>query len=162
MPWRMEWLPTPVFLPGESHGQRSLLGYCPWGHKESDMIERLTLCCSSLENTYSCIPSAWDVFFVALENFLPVSTRYRLLCYAQSCPTLCHPMDCSLPGSSVHGILQERILEWVAIFLLQGIFLTQGSNPGLGLLHCRHSFFIVWATREVLSIGFVETSNDNI
>ena len=34
---------------------------------------------------------------------------------AQSCPTLCDPMDCSLPGSSVHGILQARILEWVAI-----------------------------------------------
>ena len=33
----------------------------------------------------------------------------------QSCPTLCDPMDCSLPGSSIHGILQERILEWVAI-----------------------------------------------
>ena len=34
---------------------------------------------------------------------------------AQSCPTLGHSMDCSLPGSSVHGILQARILEWVAI-----------------------------------------------
>ena len=34
---------------------------------------------------------------------------------AQSCPTLCDPMDCSLPDSSVHGILQARILEWVAI-----------------------------------------------
>ena len=34
---------------------------------------------------------------------------------ALSCPTLCHPMDCSLPGSSVHGILQARILQWVAI-----------------------------------------------
>ena len=33
----------------------------------------------------------------------------------QSCPTLCHPMDYSLPGSSVHGILQARILEWVAL-----------------------------------------------
>ena len=34
---------------------------------------------------------------------------------AQSCPTLCDPMDCSLPGSSLHGILQARVLEWVAI-----------------------------------------------
>ena len=34
---------------------------------------------------------------------------------AQSCPTFCSPIDCSLPGSSVHGILQIRILEWVAI-----------------------------------------------
>ena len=41
-PLEKQMLPTPVFLPGESHGQRSLLGYSPWGHKESDMIEQLT------------------------------------------------------------------------------------------------------------------------
>ena len=34
---------------------------------------------------------------------------------AQSCPTLCDPMDCSLPGSSVHGIFQARVLDWLAI-----------------------------------------------
>ena len=39
MPWRREWLPTPVFLPGELHAQRSLLGYSPWNHKESDTTE---------------------------------------------------------------------------------------------------------------------------
>ena len=53
----------------------------------------------------------------------------------QSCSTLCDPMDCSLPGSSVHGISQARILEWVAISFSRGFFLTQGSH--LGLLHCR-------------------------
>ena len=37
--WRREWQPTPVFLSGESHGQRSLAGYNPWGHKESDTTE---------------------------------------------------------------------------------------------------------------------------
>ena len=52
----------------------------------------------------------------------------------KSCPTLCNPVDCSPPGSCVHGILQARILEWVAISF-SGIFLTQGSNPGL--LHYR-------------------------
>ena len=41
IPWSSKWHPTPVFLPGKSHGQRSLVGYCPWGHKESDMTERL-------------------------------------------------------------------------------------------------------------------------
>ena len=40
--WRREWQPTPVFLPGEFQGQRSLEGYSPWGHKESDTTERLT------------------------------------------------------------------------------------------------------------------------
>ena len=39
IPWRRKWQPTPVFLPGKSHGQRSLAGYSSWGHKESDMTE---------------------------------------------------------------------------------------------------------------------------
>ena len=39
--WRRAWQPTPVFLPGESHGQRSLEGYSPWGHKESDKMSNL-------------------------------------------------------------------------------------------------------------------------
>ena len=58
----------------------------------------------------------------------------RILCVcsvAQRGPTLCDPMDCSLPGSSVHGVFQARIREWVCHFLLQGIFLTQGLSPHL-------------------------------
>ena len=55
----------------------------------------------------------------------------------QLCPALCDPMDCGLPGSSVHGILQARILEEVAI--PQGIFPTQGSNPSF--LHCRQILY---------------------
>ena len=43
IPWRRDWQPTPVFLPGESHGQRSLAGYSPWSGKESDITERLPL-----------------------------------------------------------------------------------------------------------------------
>ena len=63
---------------------------------------------------------------------------------AQLCPTLCNSVDCSPPGSSVHGILQAIILEWVSIThcsevssLLQGIFPPQRSK--LGLLHCRQT-----------------------
>ena len=47
IPWRRAWQPTLVFLPGESHGQRSLAGYSPWGCKDSDMTERLSLCGSN-------------------------------------------------------------------------------------------------------------------
>ena len=57
---------------------------------------------------------------------------------AQLCLTLCNPIDSSLPGSSIHGIFQARVLEYIAI-LLQRIFLTQGSN--LGLLHCRQILY---------------------
>ena len=41
IPWRRVWQSTPVFLPGKSHGQRTLAGYSPWGRKESDTTERL-------------------------------------------------------------------------------------------------------------------------
>ena len=58
---------------------------------------------------------------------------YVCVLVIQSCLTLCDPMDCSLPGSSVHGTLQARILEW--------IFLTQGSNSGL--LHCRQILYLL-------------------
>ena len=40
--WGRKWQPTPVFLPGKFHGQRSLLGYSPWGGRESDMTEQLS------------------------------------------------------------------------------------------------------------------------
>ena len=43
IPWRREWLPTPLFLPGEFHGQRKLAGYSPWDCKQLDTMERLTL-----------------------------------------------------------------------------------------------------------------------
>ena len=48
-----------------------------------------------------------------LRNMIP--PKYLCVLVTQLYPTLCNPMDCSLPGSSVHGILQERIPEWVAI-----------------------------------------------
>ena len=41
IPWRRKWQPTPVFLPGEFHGQRSLVGYSPWSRKKSDMTEAI-------------------------------------------------------------------------------------------------------------------------
>ena len=68
---------------------------------------------------------------------------------AQSCPTHCSPMGCSPPGSSVHGILQARILEWVAMPSYRG-----SSQPGdRTCVSCisgiAGGFFTVWATRVV-------------
>ena len=47
-PWRVR-QPTPVFLPGESHGQRSLVSYSPWGHKEPDMTKATEHACMHVE-----------------------------------------------------------------------------------------------------------------
>ena len=57
----------------------------------------------------------------------------------QSCPTLCNPMDCSLPGSSVHRDFPGKNTGVGCHALLQGIFPTQGSNPGLQ--HCRQILY---------------------
>ena len=54
---------------------------------------------------------------------------------AQSCPTLCNSMDCSPPGSSVHGILQARILEWVAISSSMGSSRPRSPTRLLNILH---------------------------
>ena len=62
---------------------------------------------------------------------------------AQSYPTLCHPMDCSLLGSSVHGIFQARILEWVAISFSRKIFPTQGFIAELIMLIMMYTTFLI-------------------
>ena len=143
--------------PGEGNGnrlqysclenflERSLASSSPWGSKESNMTERLT---SSL-----FFPSKDDLFWMNPFRFywwtsnikfpliflivFPSSKLYLVLhAYLLSrfsrvrlFATLC--VDCSLPGSSIKGILQARKLQWVAIPLLQGIFPTQGLNPSL-------------------------------
>ena len=53
LPWRRAWQPTPVFLPGESHGQRSLADYSPWGHKGSDKTEQLSMCACACAHTHT-------------------------------------------------------------------------------------------------------------
>ena len=75
----------------------------------------------------------WTIVFISHVN--KIMFMLLLCLVTQVCPTLCHPMGCSPTCSSVHGIFQARLLEWVAIFLLQGIFLIQELNQGL--LHWR-------------------------
>ena len=64
---------------------------------------------------------------------------------AQSCPTLCDPMDCSLPGSSIHGIFQARVLDWIAIsFSRRSSWLRDWTRVS----HSVGRHFTIWATRE--------------
>ena len=64
---------------------------------------------------------------------------------AQSCWTLCNPMVCNLPGSSVHGILQASILEWVAILFSKG---SSWPRDWTWVFCIASSFFTVWPARE--------------
>ena len=99
------------------------LGLLYWGLAFSHPLsEFLTL------EKASCHVMRWlyaEVHVIGSET-LTVSDTKKESEVAQSCPTLHNPMDCSLPGSSIHGIFQARVLEWVAI-----CFSRWFSNPGI-------------------------------
>ena len=67
---------------------------------------------------------------------------------AQSCLTLCEPMGCSLPGSSVHGIFQAIVLEWIAISFSRGSSQPRDQTQVSCIVG---GFFISWATRETIT-----------
>ena len=75
IPWKREWLLTPVFLPGEFHAQRILAGYSPWSCKESDMTEQLTLSLSYVHtHTHTHIHIHIHSF-----SFFPLLGYYKIL-----------------------------------------------------------------------------------
>ena len=87
--WRRHWHPTPVLLPGKSHGRRSLVGSSPWGHEESDTTERLhfhfSLSCIGEENgnplQCSCLENPRDggAWWAALYGVAQSRTRLKRL-----------------------------------------------------------------------------------
>ena len=81
--------------------------------------------------------------FSVISCFNPCAV---LCSVVQSCPTLCNRMDCSPPGSSVHGISQPRIPEWAAVPSSRGIFPTQELNSGLP--HCRWILYCLEPPRK--------------
>ena len=87
----------------------------------------------SLTVQSTCVP--WTASHnKALFKYISYSVFCVFVLAAQSCPTLCYPMDCSLPDSSVHGILQRRTLEWVAMFFSKGSSQPWGRSQVFALL----------------------------
>ena len=84
---------------------------------------------------WSIPPQWWSLF--RFRGTLHVSFQLYL--------TLCDPIDCSPPGSSVHGILQARVLEWVVIHFSRGSSWPRDQTP---VSHIASKFFTIWATRE--------------
>ena len=157
VPWRREWSPTPVFLPGEFHEQRSLAGCSPWGHEEWVGRKWVTNTHTHLLYTYFKklpTPESWSYppifIFLKLYSFafylkgldtpgIDLCLTYEMK-VAQSCPTHCDPMD-----YTVHGILQPRILEWVAV-----PFSSRSSQPRdrTQVSHTASGFFTTSASWE--------------
>ena len=89
-----------------------------------------------------------DISESFLFNRMPTSSKgvVKWSEVTQSCPTLCDPMDCSLPGSSIHGIFQVRVLKWVSISFSRG---SSRPRDQTQVSHIVGRCFTVWATREV-------------
>ena len=99
-------------------------------------------------NTYSF---SFILFFI----FIYISISL----VAQLCPTLCKPMDYSLPGSSIHGIFQARVLEWTAIFFSRGSYRPRDQAR---VSHIVGRGFTVWATKKYIHICSVQFSHSVI
>ena len=104
IPWRRGWQPTPVFLPGESHGQRSLEGCSSWGRTESDTTERLHF--------------PFSLSYIGEGNGNPLQ-----------CSCLEHPRDGGAWWAAVYGVAQSRTrLKRLSSKQQQLIFLPGGSG----------------------------------
>jgi len=109
--WWKELLPTPVLLPGESHGQRSLTGCSPWSFR---------------------VRHDWATKHMVIEEH----TSVQFSSVAQSYPTLCDPMDCSTPCLHVHHHLPESIqthVYWVGDAIQPSHPLLSPSPPAFNL-----------------------------
>ena len=127
IPWRRKWQPTLVFFPEKSRGQRSLVGYSPRGHKESDITE----CMHTHTHTHTHTHKLSYIPFIKVKGTLVIQLR----------PTLCNPLD----YTSVYGILQAKILELVSIFFSRGSSQPRDSTQ----VSCiAYKFFTVWTTME--------------
>ena len=84
-------------------------------------------------------------------SFGKLTSTHWFMCVlvAQSCLTLCHPMDCGLPSSSVHGILQARILKWIAIPFSKGY---SWPRDRIHVSYIAGRFFTIWATGEAFHL----------
>ena len=135
IPWRRKWLSSPVFLPGEFQGQRSLVGYRAWGHKDLDMTEHFTLlamCLSSLDKWLFCCCSVAKSCLTLWPHGLQ---HIRLPCPSSS-PGVC-PSSCPLnrwyhPTISSSLALFSCLLSFPASgsFPMSYLFVSGGQSIG--------------------------------
>ena len=133
IPWSRKWQPTPAFLTGKSHGQRSLVDYIHRGAKSLTWLKRRNR------------PSWFMLPYIRNSHNVVRQPCAVLGLAAQSCLTCCDPMDCSPPGSSIH-VDSPGINTGVGCHaLFQGIFPTRDRTQ---VFRIAGGFFTIWTTRE--------------
>ena len=164
MHWRRKWHPTPVSLPGESHGRRSLAGYYPWGHKESNMTERLNLrvyllLCFIFIFTFLRAAFISEMLFsVIYHTFLSVSRGLTGLTLEVSLPPLPEQADSLLGGRL--GFSRKCLLAWILLkphclpllstdmLSTQGLYHPPAQNLPVAPITFRlQSYFLTWPPR---------------
>ena len=96
----LKWITSKDLLYSTLNSARCYVGAWIWGRMNT---------CKYMAESVVCLP---ETITTLLISYAAAAAAAKSL---QSCPTLCDPMDCSLPGSSIHGIFQGRVLEWGAI-----------------------------------------------
>ena len=147
IPWRREWQPTPVLLPGESHGHSSLAGDSPWCCKELDMTEQLTVAC-------------FLMFTAALLTIVKIWKQpdgHQQISSVQSLSRvqLWDPMDHSMPGLPVHHELLESTqthVHWVRDAIQPSLPLSSPSPPAFNLSQHQGIFQWVSSSRQVAKL----------
>ena len=108
--------------------------------------------CSHIMGSHSCkFPGRKVSLYFSFKTFPKRLSNHCMLSRFSSCPTLCNPMNCIPPGSSVHGILQARILEWVAIPFSRGSSPYKDQIWSLMSPALAGGSFTTSATKEVIS-----------
>ena len=143
--------PPPLVYNWASHPQGILTQPTPSQNLRQSSFS--LACLSILVSNYqlSTVPPVLRVESTHLINHIESEIKVLV---APSCATLCNPMDCSPLDFSVHGILQARILGWVAIPFSRGIFPAQGLN--LGLLCCRQILYHL--SSQVLELNHIRVT----
>ena len=143
IPWSRKWQPTLVLLPGKFHGQRSLVGYSPRGHKESDTAEH-------------------DRKYAIIHHSVQFSSA------TQSCPTLCNPMNRSTPGLPVHHQLPsslklmsiESVMPSSHLILCRPLLLLPPIPPSIRVFSNESTLHMRWPKYWSFSFSIPKNTQD--
>ena len=142
--WRRQWHPTPVLLPGKSHGWRSLVGCSPWGRKESDTTERLhfhfSLACTREGNSnplqYSCLENPKDgvAWWASIYGVAQSRTRLKWLSSSSSSSSRQIPLNMGVPHHHFKNVYRHGESE-------DYVTLSKGKNSQLKQAHRRPRYW---------------------
>ena len=118
--WRRKWQPSPVFLPGKSHGQRNLVGYSPWGRRESDTTERLHFHFHRASDTWDPILGRLSLHLVWKTSAMYSKTLKRERERDSSSED--HVHDCSLLGAKLRKHIEmAQSSDWFNLTMFPGL-----------------------------------------